>query len=219
MHTMIRALCVSITLIAREGAAGTNLSSLSPQQLVEQEKKCSLGDADACMTVALERSLSANPDQVVSAISLYARLCKDERPDACQAAGGLYASDALGRQVERAKPFFQRAQRSYERQCAANDGQGCANLVEMVDADQTSERHQRAKWDAKARRLLHRACVDGDGEACMQLAVYCERREDAQCRMEALRRACDWSVQQACELVEAQLRGQDGIAIDGRLRE
>lgn len=167
-------------------------------------RACDSGDMDACIVVAREYSLSLQPADLTQALQLYERACDGGSAIACQAAGGMLASEPLGRTDRQvlAGEYFARARAMYSTDCHRGNAAGCANLVEMHHAGQIkASKSDVSAWNAKVRSLYGAECDAGVAAACAALASYCARREDGRCFVSAHRKACDLGTAGACCVV------------------
>jgi TPR repeat protein len=109
---------------------------------------CTLLDFNACADLAYHGyRMGAEP--AATALFRARTLCDEGRGVACRVAG------VLGREAVTDDP--QEAERSLRRACLLDDGRGCRELGQAMEAD-------------SARKYLRRACVLGDGAGCRMFA-------------------------------------------------
>lgn len=178
----------------------------------ESTKRCEAGDWQACVDAGVAYSDCGAQPAIGKAVKLLGLACDHGSAIGCRMLGGLYSSNPAVHDSEASRSAYARAANLFWRNCEGGDGQGCSDLADMVEAEQTTAPagSTAAQLIARAVSLHDAACTSGRWLECRHLAeLYATRKDDARSKA-TYRRACETGDPNSCCVVGISLRRAEG---------
>jgi hypothetical protein len=179
----------------------------APLVVMELERECDEGRADACLAFA--RFLVEGADvshEPTRAIELFDQGCRNDDLDACYRLGKVVAHGSPG-------PGDGRAVRALRRACDDERPDACFVLAELVRHGRSGNGGGRDAQEAEAVPMYRQACEAGNTQSCRRVADHYVGRDDRAALVSLYDSMCSARQPHGCTLL-AELYGRSDDAAE-----